>query len=85
MECYLKAPEKFDLILTDIMMPEFNGYDLARSLRTINCEIPIIGLTAALLTDEYDEMIKSGADACLDKPLQINQLLDVLSRLELSD
>jgi signal transduction histidine kinase/CheY-like chemotaxis protein len=85
LECYLKTPEKFDVILTDIMMPEFNGYDLARSLRAINCEIPIIGLTAALLTDECEEMIKSGADDCLDKPLQINQLLDVLSRVELSD
>lgn len=68
----------FDIVLTDIFMPVMDGYGLTKSLRDMGFEGPIIGITAATIGDESDELIKSGADAVLAKPLEISQLKDVL-------
>ncbi len=74
-----------DLIITDVMMPEKDGYaftaDLRASLATSH--IPVIMITAKVTTEDKLEGLKSGADAYLHKPfnerelrVRINQLLE---------
>lgn len=66
--------EEISLVLSDVMMPEMNGFELCRSVKTdlATSHIPIILLTA--LSDERQRMygISGGADAYIQKPFQVN-------------
>ena len=60
-----------DLVLTDIYMPEMDGYELAEALREIGFSRIILGVTAATVGRESQRMVEAGADACLNKPLSV--------------
>jgi CheY-like chemotaxis protein len=72
---------KVDLVLSDIFMPEMNGYQFVRLLREQNKSTPIIGLTAAVIGEETRLMLDAGADAVLSKPVDIAQLHALVKRL----
>ena len=65
---------KFDLILTDIMMPEKNGYDLAEEIRLTDNKTPIIFMTAK--EDKPSQMLaySIGIDDYVTKPFDIDLL-----------
>jgi len=69
----------FDLILLDIMMPEKSGYDVCRSIRTQDEEVPVIMLTAK--GEEVDKVIglQLGADDYITKPFGVHELLARIS------
>jgi YesN/AraC family two-component response regulator len=77
-----------DIVISDIMMPEMNGYELCRKIKedmNIN-HIQVILLTAR--TDEQSHLdgYKTGADAYMEKPFEINSLLEnVRNRLYLRE
>ena len=67
----------YHLILTDMEMPEMDGYELSRTLRTRGCVLPIIALTAHA-TDEVQTRAKaSGCDEFLTKPVRRKQLIEI--------
>ena len=59
----------FDLIVTDIFMPELDGYELVKAVRSNGNDVPIIGVTAATVGDETDRLLEVGADLVLSKPI----------------
>ncbi|MGE5347917.1 MAG: response regulator transcription factor [Actinomycetota bacterium] len=67
--------EKFHLCLLDVMMPELDGFSLARNIREIDPHIPIIFLTAKNLKEDIIEGFKSGADDYLTKPFSMEELI----------
>ncbi|MDF1560190.1 MAG: response regulator transcription factor [Bacteroidales bacterium] len=67
--------EKFSLCLLDVMMPEMDGFTLAREIRTIDPHIPIIFLTAKNLKEDVIEGFKTGADDYLTKPFSMEELI----------
>lgn len=67
--------ETFDLCLLDVMMPEKDGFTLAKEIRTINKAIPIIFLTAKSLAEDKIEGFNTGADDYLTKPFNMEELL----------
>ncbi len=71
------ANETPDLILLDIMMPEMDGYEVARHLRSepATSEIPIIMFTAKTQLDDKVTGFEAGADDYLTKPTQPRELL----------
>ncbi len=69
----------FDFVLTDIMMPNLDGYGLTRALREQGYTHPIIGLTAATIGLETDELLLAGADVALSKPVDIQKLLEFMT------
>lgn len=77
-------PGKFDLVLSDIFMPEMNGYEFAREVRRVNTKVPLIGLTAATIGKETDEMLSAGASTVLSKPISLSKLLTKLAEIELA-
>lgn len=83
--------EDFDLVVSDVMMPGMNGFELTKRLKNKfeTCHIPIILLTALSTDDKVLEGTESGADAYITKPFspqllvaRIFQLLDQRERLK---
>ena len=66
---------KYDMCLLDVMMPKMDGFTMARELRSINSEVPIMFLTAKNLKDDILEGFKLGADDYLTKPFSMDELV----------
>lgn len=65
----------FDLCILDIMMPEMDGLALARAVRKLDQDIPIIFLTAKNQEEDIIEGFKTGADDYITKPFNMEELL----------
>lgn len=66
---------QYNLIITDVILPELNGRDLCKELRTAKIETPILMLTALGDTDDVVAGLDSGADDYLAKPFEFKELL----------
>lgn len=66
---------RFDLCILDIMMPEMDGFTLAREIRKSNLQVPFIFLTAKSLKEDMLEGFRLGADDFLTKPFDSEVLL----------
>jgi len=66
---------KYDLCVFDVMMPKKDGFTLAKEVRQINSEIPIIFLTAKNMKEDVLEGFKLGADDYMSKPFSMEELL----------
>ena len=67
--------EYYDLIISDIMMPVMDGYELVRSLREAGNNIPVLTITAK---DAFDDMrigFLSGMDDYMVKPVNVNEMV----------
>lgn len=67
--------EYFDMIISDIMMPEMDGYELVRELREAGNSIPVMMITAK---DAFDDMrlgFLSGTDDYMVKPINTNEMI----------
>lgn len=64
----------FDLIITDIILPEINGIALCKEIRMLKPELPIIMLTALGTTDDKIDGFDAGADDYLVKPFEMREL-----------
>jgi signal transduction histidine kinase/CheY-like chemotaxis protein len=71
-----------DLILMDISMPRMDGRAATRAIRQMpgGAQLPILALTAHVISADHDDILASGVDGVLTKPLRKAQLLDVIAR-----
>lgn len=69
------AGTPFDLLLTDIQMPEMDGYSLVSELRKQGNAVPIVALTAHAMQDDRIKCEKVGCDDFASKPIDRNQLV----------
>ena len=67
--------EEFDLCIFDVMMPIKDGFTLAKEVRALNGEIPIIFVTAKSLKEDVIEGFKVGGDDYITKPFSMEELL----------
>ena len=65
----------YDIAILDVMMPEMNGFEVARRARDQGVRTPILMLTAKSQLDDKVEGLDSGADDYLTKPFQTRELL----------
>lgn len=65
----------YDLIISDIILPRMDGFELCKEIRKINATIPIIMLTALGSTDDKLVGFDAGADDYLTKPFDFRELL----------
>ncbi|MFD2515294.1 response regulator transcription factor [Pontibacter locisalis] len=65
----------FDICLLDVMMPEKDGFTLAREIKKINPDVPLIFLTAKAMKEDMLEGFKIGADDYITKPFDSEVLL----------
>lgn len=75
----------FDLVFMDIQMPVMSGVDTTRAIRALESTIenhkrlPIIALTAHALADEKQKLLQVGMDDYVTKPIQIDQIIQILT------
>lgn len=67
--------QRFDLCLLDVMMPIKDGFTLAKEIRRINTDIPIVFLTAKSMKEDTIEGFSIGADDYVKKPFSMEELL----------
>ncbi|WP_372776597.1 response regulator transcription factor [Mangrovibacterium sp.] len=70
-----KKNNNYNLCVLDIMMPKKDGISLARDIRLINQEIPIIFLSAKNLKEDVLEGFRTGADDYITKPFSMEELI----------
>jgi len=70
----------YDLLLTDMQMPEMHGYALARSLRQRGSTLPIIALTAHPMAEDRQKCIDAGCNDSASKPIHKAALLETFGK-----
>jgi two-component system, chemotaxis family, CheB/CheR fusion protein len=81
----LKAANErqFDVIISDIGMPEMNGYQLAEALRQLPAykTVPLVAVTGYSMFDDRERSLKAGFNAHMTKPIDPRALLDLIEQL----
>ena len=80
------AAQAFDLVLMDIQMPVLDGVAATREIRRHEAAVgrapvPIIALTANVMSHQIYEYRAAGMDACVSKPIQFAELLETIDAL----
>ena len=79
--------ETVDLILMDIKMPIMDGVETTRRIRQggtpAHPATPVVAVTACIMQRDLESIIEAGADDCLSKPIDLNQLEMVLAQFAL--
>jgi len=76
----LKNNPDVDIILVDLMMPELDGYDTIRVIRSLEGlkGVPILGVTAKAMKGDREKCIEAGASDYIAKPVNVEQLLSLM-------
>jgi CheY-like chemotaxis protein len=85
---YRAEPEKYDVILMDVQMPEMDGFEATRRIRVFETErspvfprgIPIIAMTANVFREDIEKCLASGMNAHLGKPIDFHEVMGKLRR-----
>lgn len=74
--------QKFDVILMDLQMPEMDGFEATRIIRSgeTSGRIPIIAQTAHAFAEYRDQCMQAGMDEHVSKPIKVAELLGILER-----
>ena len=79
---FAEAPGKYDMIFMDVQMPEMDGYDATRRIRTLRHPyaktIPIVAMTANVFKEDVERCLEAGMNDHIGKPLDFNELLQRL-------
>jgi len=79
-ECFAQAPQMFDAVLTDLTMPQLGGLELARRLRGMRPDVPVILMSGYLLGVDNKELRAAGVVQVVQKPFGIHALAEAVSQ-----
>jgi CheY-like chemotaxis protein len=73
--------QTFDLLLTDVVMPGMDGFDLLRRVKSAYPDIKVIVLTGYARKQSISDFLLYGADDYLSKPFQVHELVAAVDRV----
>ena len=79
----LAQRERFDLVISDISMPEMDGYALIKALRSLSgySEVPMIAITGCSEYEDRAKALAAGFDAHVKKPIDPSRLVELIEEL----
>lgn len=79
----LKKDQAFTAVLMDMMMPEMDGYEAIRIIRSTPSisKVPVIAVTAQAMPEDRQKCIDAGAQEYVSKPINVDQLLNAIEKL----
>lgn len=75
-----KTNEDIDLVLMDIKMPDMNGLEATKKIKSFRKDLPIVAQTAFAMPQDADHCLKAGCDDYLAKPLGIDDILSKINK-----
>ena len=81
LEQYKKDPNKFDLIISDLIMPEMTGTKLADQLHTINPMTPVIIMTGYKDKIDLNTISQKNIKEVIHKPISVDTLMDAIRKI----
>ncbi len=82
-DMFAAQPERYDLILMDVQMPEVDGLQATEMIRALElpraAEIPVIAMTANVFKEDIEKCVKAGMNDHLGKPIVISDVIRLLS------
>ena len=72
---------EFDIVFTDLRMPEMSGWEVAEAVKKIREDTPVVMITGSTLQLEASELKKSGVDFVVTKPFRIDQVLGLVQKV----
>ena len=81
LEVIRRAPQRFDLVVTDHMMPRLTGMALAEQLRVVRPDLPIVLVTGVGDTVSAEQLLELGIRERIQKPVQVTELSSAIRRV----
>ncbi|RLS30993.1 MAG: DNA-binding response regulator [Planctomycetota bacterium] len=75
------APQPFDLVVLDVMLPGMSGYAVCEAIRHRGDDVPVVMLTARTLVEDRIRGFDAGTDVYLQKPFDLDELLSIVRSL----
>ncbi|MCL1874944.1 MAG: response regulator [Synergistaceae bacterium] len=80
---FMQNPDKYDMILMDINMPEMDGYEATRAIRGMEIgkakTIPIVAMTADAFREDIEKCLNSGMNDHIAKPIDVAEIIRKIS------
>jgi len=73
--------DEFDLVITDLGMPDISGWEVSKSVKQKNPKVPVVVITGWGVTPDPDKMREAKVDSIIHKPFQIDQLEKIIQDL----
>ena len=67
---------QYDVVITDLKLPDFNGAELVRKIKELGIDTPVIVISSYLSEGILNDVIKQGVLRCINKPFQIEDILN---------
>lgn len=75
-----KAEPGIELVLMDLNMPEMDGFEATRQIKTMNPGIPVIVQSAFILSGEESKSYEAGCDDFIAKPVRLRTLMNAIQK-----
>jgi len=70
--------DKFDIVVTDLEMPELNAVEVISRMREMGLKLPVIVISAYFSEKTIEESLSKGAFKCIHKPFHMAEMLNVV-------
>jgi len=75
----IRYSDHIDIVLMDIQLPEINGYEATKLIKSSKPNLPIIIQTANSLNKDLDKCVEAGCDGYVTKPIDLSILFDKIN------
>lgn len=71
----------FDIVFVDMIMPQKNGLEVLKSIKSIAPGLPVVMMSGYSIQEQKDEAVRLGAKACLKKPFEVDDIRRVIKQV----
>lgn len=72
---------QYDVVITDLKLPDLNGHELVKRIKELGIDTPVIVISSYLSENILNDVMKQGVIRCINKPFQIEDILNDVEHL----